>query len=67
MREFVKLYFKDKDKVIEKNIDVNDVSHYLGMGWSFEKPSEQNEKEIQKEIQKKEEKKEEKQNVQNQN
>lgn len=38
MREYVKLYFKDKDKIIEKEIDVNEVPHYVGMGWSFEKP-----------------------------
>lgn len=65
MREFVKLYFKDKDKIIEENIDVNLVSHYLNMGWSFEKPIDKNEK-VEKEekvVSKKEKKKEFSKNV----
>ena len=53
MREYVKLYFKDKDKIIEENVDVDLVPNYVGMGWSFEKPEIKVEKkEVKKEFKK---------------
>lgn len=54
--EFVKLYLKKNDNSIESIIvDVNDVPHYVNMGWSLEEPK----VEIKKNISKKEIEKEE--------
>lgn len=64
--EYIKIYLKEADKITEKVIDVNDVSHYVGMGWTLEKPEKKDEEKaekVEKVISKKEHKKENKKNV----
>lgn len=54
----IKLYFKNKDNsIIDKDIELNLVSHYLSMGWVQKKPETKFEKQVSKKEPKKEEKK----------
>jgi hypothetical protein len=58
--EYITVYKKtDNGSIVDKLIDVNDVSHYMGMGWSIEKPK----TEVEKPISKKEKKKDIKKDV----
>lgn len=50
--EFVKLYLKNEEKIV----DVNDVPHYVNMGWSLEKPKTESKNVSNKETKKEEEK-----------
>lgn len=59
-----KLYYKNNDNsIIDKDIELNLVSHYLSMGWVQEEPKTKVEKpeiKVEKNVSKKEFKKEEK-------
>lgn len=52
--EYIKVYLEENNKITEKVIDVNEVSHYVGMGWSLEKPKTKEEKFLSKKEHKKE-------------
>lgn len=63
--EYIKIYLEENGEITEKVIDVNEVSHYVGLGWTLKKPEKKEEKteKVEKVFSKKDHKKEKNKNV----
>ena len=62
--EYIKIYLKpiNSEEILEKVVEVSEVSHYVSMGWTLEKPEKKVEK-TEKVFLKKDQKKENSKNV----